>query len=204
MKDWAQSIAQVTDNPFEALLSHKIDPKRKKSEGGAGGGGGGEGGGTVYGDMEKLQGGCMQLMLWFVFLFFVFFFCFFFVFFFVFFFLFFFLFFFFVVCFFFFLFKSILFLFPPPPPQNIINNNNNSSQGKDELAKHYGPTAKMRPPIEYLNYYYRTIDKQKQQYIVIDGQSWGSADQLQSKVRRGGLGGRRGKEIVVFIVIIID
>ena len=70
MKQWAQAIAQVTDNPFEALLSHKIDTKRKKSEGGGAGGGAGEGGGLVYGDMEKLQGACMQLMLWFGFFFF--------------------------------------------------------------------------------------------------------------------------------------
>ena len=58
----------MTDNPFEALLSHKMDTKRKKSkEDGGSGGGGGEGGGVVYGDLEKLQNGCMQLLLWFVF-----------------------------------------------------------------------------------------------------------------------------------------
>ena len=40
----------------------------------------------------------------------------------------------------------------------------------------------MRPPIGFLNYYYRTLDKQKQQHIVMDGQCWSSADQLQTKV----------------------
>ena len=67
MQEWAKAIAQVTDNPFEALLSHKMDTKGKKlKENGAGAGGGG-GDGVAYGDFDKLQNGCMQLLLWFVF-----------------------------------------------------------------------------------------------------------------------------------------
>uniref|UniRef100_A0A7S4PM47 Fungal lipase-type domain-containing protein n=1 Tax=Paramoeba aestuarina TaxID=180227 RepID=A0A7S4PM47_9EUKA len=48
----------------------------------------------------------------------------------------------------------------------------------------------MRPPIDYLNYYYRTLEKQKQQHIVIDGQFWTTADQLQTKLKEANSSGK--------------
>ena len=41
----------------------------------------------------------------------------------------------------------------------------------------------MRPPCEGVFHFYLTIEKEKRQFLVLDGQPWASPDQLQSQVK---------------------